>query len=262
MEEILSTEAIGCVKKFKRWLRPKPDDIYPVVITPYIMSFISAMYMIDLLWSYLLCHRIDIICSDVFALPWGGFFIESVKDNPGSLFTYSIHHLSLTHLLANLIMTWFIYSHLEYRLGSLRIAIGMMLSCVGGSLLWWLWGVKGTVVVGFSGVAYAGLLIFVGEQIMHWREIDPDTDEPRSHFFFFVIVIGVIITFVVEAVWLSGIAILAHLGGAVSGLCYSLLFLPKFKREVWEYIIMGISALVFTLQFIILPCVLFFLPGK
>lgn len=256
-QDELEEEAVNIFSYFRRWLKPHPKDRFPVIITPFIMAFLASVFVGDLILSEIYCHNVSSICDQVYEIPWGQFLKINAKDNPWTTLTYALHHLTFTHIFCNLVMIWFVYQSLESRFGSLRIAISMVMSAFGASLLWWLWG-SNVAIIGFSGVDYCGACMYIGENIMNWKEEDPLTKKPRSHFWFFVLIPSIILEFILEAYFITGYASLGHLGGAISGLSYAILFLPHFKEEKWEYALMAVSGVIILLQFLVLPLVLFY----
>ena len=138
------------------------------------------------------------------------------------------HALSITHVLFNMLLLWWLGSELEQRWGSRFFLLYYMVCGVGAGLIYTLiltsyqlviggssaWGVP---VVGASGAVFGLLLaygIIFGERVIHFMMIFPMKAK-----FFVMILAGIELVTVLNAGVGSdsNVANLAHLGGLVSG---------------------------------------------
>lgn len=158
-------------------------------------------------------------------------------------FTYMfLHTLSVTHILFNMLMLWFIGTELENRWGRNLFIFFYIFSGVGAGLIYTLGMVLWTIafpnstsmlvpVVGASGAIYGLLLaygILFGERIIHVMMIFPMKAK------YFVILLGAIefVSMVTSNVTGGGdIAYLAHLGGIAAGYVALLIMTRWQKRQ-------------------------------
>ncbi len=144
------------------------------------------------------------------------------------------HALSMTHVLFNMLMLWWLGSELELRWGSRFFLLYYMVCGVGAGLIYTVlltfyqlvfggsaaWHVP---VVGASGAVFGLLLaygIIFGERVIHFMMLFPMKAK-----FFVMILAGIELVTVLNAGVSSdsNVANLAHLGGLISG--YLFLFI-------------------------------------
>lgn len=160
------------------------------------------------------------------------------------LFSYMfLHSLSVSHVVFNMLMLWFIGSELEQRWGSRFFLAFYFMTGVGAAIIYCA-GIgayasatgnhQGLVipVVGASGAIFGLLLaygILFGERIIHFMMIFPMKAK------IFVMILGGIeaISLVSTGVAGGDVANLAHLGGLVSGY-FALIASNRFQRYWWN----------------------------
>jgi len=158
------------------------------------------------------------------------------------LFTYMfLHAANVFHILFNMLLLWWIGSELELYWGR-RYFLFYYLACgVGGGLIW----VIGTMiyflmtgnsvplrtdVVGASGAIYGLMLAYgllFGERVIHFLMLFPMKAK-----FFVMILAGVQVMNQLSDGFNSQEAVLAHLGGMVTGLI--LLKIGPKIQELWR----------------------------
>ena len=93
-----------------------------------------------------------------------GVSVEGIRSGKvWQCFTYGLLHASWLHLLANLFMIWIIGGRLLVIIGQKKLLVTMLLSCLGGGVLFVLLDIVSGVnrpLVGASGIAY-GLFILM-----------------------------------------------------------------------------------------------------
>lgn len=158
------------------------------------------------------------------------------------LFTYIfLHSLDVSHILLNLLMTWFLGSELERLWGWRRFLFYYLGSGVGAALFYtltvFLWhtflgGTLGliTPVIGASGSVFGLILaygILFSDRTIYFMLLFPMKVKA-----FVLILAGVeILSLLAHGVGGSGVANLAHLGGFISGYLL-LLWLKRNKKKL------------------------------
>jgi len=126
------------------------------------------------------------------------------------LLTAGFVHVSLTHMLLNVVVIYFIGRLLERALGSLQLAALFLVGVVSGNLFTMLLGNIFVISIGASGGAFTlvGAIIFLGLREKHggvWRE------EMKTMILF----VGMNVVF---SLFDPSIGIWAHVGGFLMGL--------------------------------------------
>ncbi|MCO5141666.1 MAG: rhomboid family intramembrane serine protease [Oligoflexia bacterium] len=149
------------------------------------------------------------------------------------LFTYSLLHSGLFHILFNLLILWMIGSELE-SLWGWRTFVAFYLVCtVGAAITHGIFSIAGlghgihSPVIGLSGVVYGLLMaygILFGDRMMYFFMIFPMQAR------YFVLILGGIE--LVSSVFYSnsGVAHLAHLGGMAFGFLF-LVSMASWKKR-------------------------------
>lgn len=148
-----------------------------------------------------------------------------------------MHALSISHILFNMLLLWWLGSELEERWGSRFFLIYYMVCGIGAGLIYTILltfyqlivGSSGTwnvPVVGASGAVFGLLLaygIIFGERIIHFMMIFPMKAK-----YFVMILAGIeLVTMLNSGAGSENVANLAHLGGLVAGYLF-LFFYTRF----------------------------------
>jgi len=183
------------------------------------------------------------VLSEPYLMNWFG--LTALKVGQGfwiwQLFTYMfLHSSNVFHVLFNMLLLWWVGSELEVYWGR-RYFLFYYIACgIGGGLIWSLGAmiyylITGrtapleTVVVGASGAIYGLLLAYgllFGERIMHFLMLFPMKAK-----YFVLILAGVQIMNQLSEGFRSQEAVLAHLGGMITGLL--LLKVGPRLQELW-----------------------------
>uniref|UniRef100_A0A0K0DU02 EF-hand domain-containing protein n=1 Tax=Strongyloides stercoralis TaxID=6248 RepID=A0A0K0DU02_STRER len=161
------------------------------------------------------------------------------------LFTYSLIHSSISHLINNLIILIVFGLPLELVHGSLRLGIIYIIGAIGGALLHFAYDPK-YGLIGCSGAASAIMACHIANLFINWREME-------LKWFRLAFLILFTSSFVGISIYANitepnhGISDMSHLGGAIAGLCMGVLLLKNLRVTNTERIIKWI---LFTLHMI------------
>jgi len=157
------------------------------------------------------------------------------------IFTYIfLHSYEVSHILLNLLMTWFLGAELERVWGSRKFLLYYLGSGIGAAILYTLsvftWhsligGAQGliTPVVGASGSVFGLMVaygILFGDRTIHFMMLFP----MKARVFVLILAGVEILSLLSHGIAGSGVANLAHLGGVLSGYLI-LLFMAKQKKK-------------------------------
>lgn len=225
---------------------------HSIILLNVLLPLLISMFFLDLVTSGVICHDFSNICNDVYILSWWSglyhpYFLEG--QNYFTLFTYTLHHLSLAHISLNILLLSYPLYYLERKYGTLRLLVLTILTAVGGGIFgYWLY--DDLIVVGFSGVIYGYLATNIADVTLNWETV-------RAKIWSGILFLSIIISIILEYYYFSNYAVWAHIGGSISGLAFGLLILPNFHIKKWEWILPIFAIITICLQFIVLPCFLF-----
>lgn len=128
------------------------------------------------------------------------------------LLTSGFLHGSISHLLMNMFALYNLGSSIEGYLGSIRFAIYLLLSIIGGNLMVYFKEKRNVLTVGISGGLYGIMFIYF---VLLWRLGYLSIPSIRMSVIRNV-VINAVITF------MPGISMYGHLGGAIAGIILGL----------------------------------------
>ncbi|MCS6837521.1 MAG: rhomboid family intramembrane serine protease [Bdellovibrionaceae bacterium] len=166
-----------------------------------------------------------------------------------------LHSWDVSHLILNLLMTWFVGSELERVWGSRRflkyyfftgIGAGLLYTALTGIIYWTL--ERGeelfyVPVVGSSGAVFGLFLAFgkiFGERVIYFMFLFP----MKAKHFVMILALIEFLSLMGSSVAGGEVANLAHLGGLLSGLLYFLLIegnkyrgngLPPFRKKSYPF---------------------------
>ena len=137
------------------------------------------------------------------------------------LLTTGFIHIQITHLLVNMMSTFYLGGTMEKLLGHKKYIIGFILSILGGSLFVLALG-QNTVTVGISGGLYGLLAIYTYYLYSIGGFKIPQIRNNMLRMF----AINLIINF------LPNISVAGHLGGFIVGWLYAMYVIPNDKVQI------------------------------
>lgn len=154
-----------------------------------------------------------------------------------------LHTMTVSHILLNMLMLWFMGAELETRWGSRFFTFYYLTTGIGAGLLYtlgvWVYFLfKGAdvvlkvPVVGASGAIFGLMLaygILFGERVIHFMMLFPMKAK------YFVMILGVVevMSVLTNGVGSGEVANLAHIGGLASGYL-TLLGATSWQRRSWK----------------------------
>lgn len=177
---------------------------YPVTIS--LSVLIGVIYLAEVLFSGGL--TINLLTMYQF----GGMVIDSIAQNGEwwRMLSSGFVHASLTHVLLNIMVIYFVGRILEMALGSIQVGLIFILGVLGGSLLTLLLGNLHVIYVGASTGAFAlvGAVIYLG---LHEVQRGAWVQEMRTMLLFVVMNLAF-------SLFDTSIGIWGHVGGFFTGL--------------------------------------------
>ena len=174
--------------------------------------------------------------------PQYNFGLSTYEASPWSWVTYQFVHVSLIHLLGNIILMFLLISYLEKSVDSEWIAMTYLFSGFAGGISFLFFdSMSGISVIGGSA-SISGLLSFLliikRDQLMPWSFwIAPNKNGFGQIYLpvFFILPIFLILDFT-NLLWepsgvVSNVAISAHVGGALMGFVMGFYYLLFFRGE-------------------------------
>lgn len=148
------------------------------------------------------------------------------------LVTAGFLHVSIIHILLNMVALWIIGRDLERVLGPLRFAIVYLLGVFGGNVAVFVFGAPTGAVAGASTGVFAlmgGLLV-----VVYRLKLNPSQ------------VIGLIVINLVLSVVIPNISLLGHVGGLVTGaaVTFALVNVPAERRTLWQSVTVAAAVVV------------------
>lgn len=240
------------------WMDPKTR--FPVVLMPAFVGCLITVFLFDLALSHLyavskgedylgdLASRGFNIEVEVLAsLFWGGL-VYLTKSQAQNYITYAFHHFNLAHIVGNSILLIIAMFLLEQRYGAFRLLVLGLSSAFSGSLISWLvYRGQNKILCGASAIAYGYLGTFIGDMIVEWEHYR------QRLIWVTLLVLGTIISIIIEAVALPDVSAVAHASGVVTCVLMSIVILPGFNLPVYKRLIQGICAFLIVCEFLIIP---------
>lgn len=247
-------ECLALSYAFYKWCAPQPKE-YPLIFTPSVIIINWMIFLMTLLTvgqtkcSYQSQYE---ICFEAFYyLKWGGSTGSLIPTEPWRLITSGFHHGNFSHILTNSIILALVGWWIESKYGSKRLWIIFLTSVIGGNILSWIAYDVNDIIIGASGGAYGLVFLIFGDCLVNWETV-------RFRWTILIFFgIGVIICMFIEGFFAVGIAVFAHLGGAISSIWVSILILPNFYYRSWEKYLTIVAILCFLIQFVALPIIAF-----
>jgi membrane associated rhomboid family serine protease len=148
------------------------------------------------------------------------------------LITAGFLHVSVIHILLNMVALWVIGRDLERVLGPLRFAIVYLLGVIGGNVAVFVFAAPNVPEAGASTGVFAlmgGLLV-----VVYRLKVNPSQ------------VIGLIVVNLVISVVIPGISLLGHVGGLITGLAvtFALVNVPSERRTRWQAVTVAVAVVV------------------
>lgn len=240
---------------FLNIIRPKVQE-YNIIITPILVLLNIIFFVSDLGLAVNFCSNgeifVNTICSNLLLItPWGALDPNNVVNKLITLFSYSLHHLNFAHIFMNSVALLLVGCFMEKKYGPMRILILYLIGVLGsGFLLWWWYLNTNAIPLGASGGIYGIMSLFLSDLILN-----PET--VKSKILSLIIIISVIISLIIECVIPLNIAVGGHIGGTIASFSASICILPHFKYRKYDFIVFIFAGIIFTLEFIILPTILY-----
>jgi rhomboid protease GluP len=243
----LMEEVLDIMHDLYGWCAPEPK-VYPRIFTPLCIASLWLVFiMMCLTYSNTYCGSTTTICSDAFInLPWGGLYINVMKNETWRLITAGYHHISFLHIGMNSIMIFFAGRYIEPKYGADRMWIVFFGSIIGGNIIAWLAYPPGNVIVGASGGCYGLIFLILADNALNWETVK------YRWYMTIVLVLSVIGSMLIEGLLIQGVAVFAHLGGALASFWISILILPNFYYRPFERYLTIICLFFFLIQFPVL----------
>lgn len=171
-------------------------------------------------------------------------------------FTYIFVHNSVLHVFSNLFSTLFFGCYLEIKYKWYRVATIFFIGGIASSLFWafcrYYYNESASVViVGCSGASYTLVGGFIGESYLNWETIEYKKIRIG-------IVLLLFINQIIEYTLVDeSVAVTAHIGGLIYGMSPAILYLPNYKFEGYEALLLGIAVVMNIIYFIVFPIILF-----
>uniref|UniRef100_A0A0N5BGV8 Rhomboid protease n=1 Tax=Strongyloides papillosus TaxID=174720 RepID=A0A0N5BGV8_STREA len=150
------------------------------------------------------------------------------------LFTYSLIHSNLSHLINNLVTLIIFGLPLELVHGSLRLGILYAIGAIGGALLHFAYDPKWGLI-GCSGAASALMACHIANLFINWKEMELKWFRLAFLTLFTAGFVGIsVYANVTEPN--HGISDMSHLGGAIAGLCMGVILLKNLRVTKTEIV--------------------------
>lgn len=218
---------------------PQPQQHSMSIVPIFTALIVSVHLMMDLQ---------DYIYDVPDFIKWGPLYIDLMPQEYWRLFTYSLHHASFVHLLGNVIFIVSLGNYVETKYGCFRTFVILFFSVIGGGIFAWM--IKQDVL-GASGFVYGLAGLYLVDLL-----VNPET--VKSVFWHISVILTFVIAIIIDSVASKNISVVCHLGGGLSSMAASSLFLPNFTRKKYEWIICLFGLLFLLGWFVVAPVVLVF----
>lgn len=234
-----------------RWCTPEPK-VYPRIFTP---MAIASLWIVFILmcatYSEKYCDPSTIpsanICAQAFIeVSWGGVYINTMKNETWRLITAGYQHISFLHVGSNSVIIFFAGRYIEPKYGSDRLWIVFLTSIIGGNIIAWLAYPDNSVIVGASGGCYGLITLILADNILNWETVK------YRWYLTVVLIVTIISSMLIEGLVIQGVAVFAHLGGALSSFWVSIMILPNFYYRPFERYLTILCFVCFIIQFPVL----------
>lgn len=177
--------------------------------------------------------------------------MPSIRDGDSyRWFTSILLHQSFVHLLSNALIFVSLGSYLEYKYGSLRLAVVSILAGLGGNLLSAVAEDRCSIVVGGSGVVFGFMGFGMVDLVLN--------REAMLHTAARLVILVLFLTFTVMTLTLEEYSShISHAGGFLCGFIPALLFPPALKYERAEAAAVWGAAGFLLVFFSLLPLVIY-----
>lgn len=230
-----------------------PEKDFDVIFVPVLISILTSIYLMTCLFNYFICNGVTHeICVKTFAtISWGGLQPSLMRTEGWRIITYGFHHATFYHLFSNCAVLILFGWPAEKKYGAMRILAIFLTSVIGGGLFSWWWYAPTFTIVGASGGIYGVIFLYLADLFLNWRLI-------KYKYFTLVLIFAISASLIVEEAFATGIATLAHVGGAVSSLWMSFIVLPHFFVSKWEWIWPIIGIIMLFLEFVLMPILIWY----
>lgn len=184
-----------------------------------------------------------------FLSTWKGFNSLAVRDGDSIRWFASIlEHQGLQHIVSNLCVFLLVAGELEHKYGTTRIIIISFASGVGGNLFSAVAENGCGIVVGASGLIFGLIGFWVADLLINFHFAKQVAMKVLLAGVFFVL-------FIITVFTQSHVSNWSHLGGFLSGLFLTMLFLPRLGKQRLEATFMYVGIVGTILYFTILPII-------
>ena len=243
-------EAVNFFHWIFRFFSPPLQD-HPFILLPILCALLPAVFLSVLLYGTLIpnCPQdFSNTCVEALvSISWGGFIVGNM--DPGRFLTYSLMHLSFTHISTNVVVLFISLYYLERKYGFWRLFLVYLSAVAGGAILSWLWLPNGEVVAGASGGIYGFIFLYFVDLIINWKTIS------MPHVELIMPLVG-LVALIINGAIETQVAVSAHIGGGLVSLSMGFLILPHFYHRKYEVLIPIVGFLTLCLEFILTPLLL------
>lgn len=245
-----SDELIVYLYTFYKFCSPV-ERIHPYIFTPLIVVFLGNVFLSTLIFNYQICKETTVICAETLeVLTWGGLSSDLVVTQGWRLVTYGMHHLTFFHIFTNLLTIVMAGYMMEIKYGCIRLFLIFWISVLGGGIFsWWLYG-PNVITAGASGGAYGLVFLMFSDIILNWETV-------KFKWITLIILSSAPIGLFLDEFIGLNVATWAHIGAGISSFWVSFLILPNFYYRKYEWILPVVAAVMVSLQFGLLPGLLY-----
>jgi membrane associated rhomboid family serine protease len=232
--------------------RPSQQE-HQLIWLPIIVSILTCIFFVTMVLTpqYCLPPYYETVCTDMLAqITFGGFYVGNATIPSARWITYSFYHFNWLHISTNMIMLVGSLYFMEKKYGSMRMAFLYAVGSVGGALFGWMILPTDALLAGASAAIYGYIFLYLADLILNWYTVNM----PRTEI---MLVVSGIISLVVEEVFNVDLSTCAHIGGGLATLWFSLLILPRFYHQKYEFVIVIVAIICIILQFVVLPAILY-----
>jgi membrane associated rhomboid family serine protease len=214
------------------------------------------------------------ILPPIFLRNHGGLALPSqAKEFPYKMFAAVFIHFDIWHLLTNMLLFMWLGAYLERKYHWWRWAAIMFMGIVGSTItylsvyVWRTWNTAGSfprgitqnkfaqhaphvIFVGFSGVVYTGVGMYIMETFVNWSSIERKWFKVLATVF---LTIEPILQTAFREELYQGVAVAAHIGGLIVGIGPAILYIPNDHSYIVDFLLTKVSILTYILLFVMMP---------
>ena len=182
-----------------------------------------------------------------FLVKWNGFYpVDVARGQSRRWFTSTFLHESFWHLATNVLLFSSVAIHTERLYGTSRIVFISFISALGGLFISATFENPCIVVVGASGMIFGIAGLWIADMVVNFHH----HKRPLLQVFMVAAFFALFVVSIVTSTYTSNYS---HVGGLITGLFPSMLFLPRFGHRKIEAILPYVGAAVAVIIFLIFP---------